>query len=432
MAIVIDTAVGGSSDERQATRCVAAQQTKVSAPRFGILKVTPHMHIKKQRLLTPGPTPLYPPALHAMMASDIHHRTEDFRKAYRSCLADLKEVMGTANDVLMFAASGTGAMDATVSNLFSKGDKVIVCVAGKFGERWAEIAKAYGLDAKVLTVPYGQAVSADQVASALAEDPAVKAVFVQASETSTGAAHDVKAMGAAVARTGAILIVDAITGIGTMPLDIDGWGLDVVIGGSQKAFMIPPGLAFLSISPKAWKFADTATLPHYYFNLKKEKKSGDAGESSWTPSTALILAMAEALRYVKQIGMAHLVENAQMLAAATRAAVVRLGLDLFAPDSPGSSVTAVRAPAGMDSGIIVKEFKNRFGAIIANGQGSMKGQIFRIAHLGYFDFSDLFAMIAGLEIILNANGFPVTYGTGVAAVQEAYEHAAVKPQPVGA
>lgn len=390
------------------------------------------MYIKKQRLLTPGPTPLYPPALHAMMASDIHHRTEDFRKAYRSCLADLKEVMGTSNDVLMFASSGTGAMDATVSNLFSKGDKVIVCVAGKFGERWAEIAKAYGLDAHVLTVPYGQVVTPGQVEAALAAEPTTKGVFVQASETSTGAAHDVRAMAAAIAKTGAIFVVDAITGLGTMPLDIDGWGLDVVIGGSQKAFMIPPGLAFLSVSPKAWKFAETATLPHFYFNLKKEKKSGDAGESSWTPSTALILALAEALRYVKTIGMAKLIENAQLLAAATRAAAEKLGLELFSAGSPGSSVTAVKAPKGLDSSVIVKEFKSRFGAVIANGQGSMKGQIFRIAHLGYFDFADLFAMVAGLEIILNANGFPVKYGTGVAAVQELYEQVAVKPRVVTA
>jgi aspartate aminotransferase-like enzyme len=360
-----------------------------------------------------------------MMASDVHHRTEDFRKSYRSCLADLKEVMGTANDILMFAASGTGAMDATVSNLFSKGDRVIVCVAGKFGERWAEIAKAYGLEADVITVPYGQAVSAAQVEAALAQRPDAKAVFAQASETSTGAAHDVRAMAEAVRNTDAIFVIDAITGLGTMPLDIDGWGLDVVIGGSQKAFMIPPGLAFLSISPKAWKLAETATLPHYYFNFKKEKKSGDAGESSWTPSTALILALAEALRYVKEIGMAHLIENAQLLAKATRAAVERLGLELFAAESPGTSVTAVKPPAGMDSGVIVKEFRNRFGAIIANGQGSMKGKIFRIAHLGYFDFADLFAVIAGLEIILNANGHPVQYGTGVAAVQEVYEHAAI-------
>ena len=390
------------------------------------------MYIRKQRLLTPGPTPLYPPALHAMMASDIHHRTEDFRKAYRSCLADLKEVMGTSHDLLMFAASGTGAMDAAVSNLFSKGDKVIVCSAGKFGERWAEIAKAYGLDATVLTAPYGEVVTPQRVEAALAQEPATKGVFVQASETSTGAMHDVEAMGRAISKTGAIFVVDAITGFGTMPMDIDGWGLDVAIGGSQKAFMIPPGLAFMAVSPKAWKLAETATLPHYYFNLKKEKKSGDAGESSWTPSTSLILALAEALRYVKQIGMPHLIENAQLLARATRAAVQALGLELFAPGSPGSSVTAVKAPAGMDSGVIVKEFRNRFGAIIANGQGTMKGQIFRIAHLGYFDFADLFGVVAGLEIILNANGYPVEYGTGVAAVEEIYAHAAVEPQTVKA
>ena len=385
------------------------------------------MYIRKQRLLTPGPTPLYPPALHAMMASDMHHRTEDFRKVYRACLADLKELMGTSNDVLMFAASGTGAMDATVSNLFSRGDKVVVCVAGKFGERWAEIAKAYGLDANVLTVPYGQSVSPEMLQSALAADPSVKGVFVQASETSTGAAHDVAAMGKAVAKTDAIMVVDAITGLGTMPLDIDRWGLDVVIGGSQKAFMIPPGLAFMSISPKAWKLGESGNLPHYYFNLKKEKKSGDAGESSWTPATSLILALGEALKYVKSIGMDNLVANAQMLAHATRTAAERLGLELFSPSCPGSSVTAIKAPKGMDSGVFVKEFRNRVGAIIANGQGSMKGQIFRIAHLGYFDFADLFSMIAGLEIILNANGFAVPYGAGVAAAQEIYAHAALEP-----
>src|SRR5437016_11129304 len=302
------------------------------------------MHIKKQRLLTPGPTPLYPPALRAMMASDIHHRTEDFRTVYKAVLADLKEVMGTSHDVLLFAASGTGAMEASVSNLFSRGDKVIVCSAGKFGERWAEITKAYGLEANVLKSEYGDVVTPARVESALAAAPDTKGVFVQASETSTGAAHDIQSMAAAVRKTGAILVVDAITGLGTMPLDIDGWGLDVVIGGSQKAFMIPPGLAFMSISPKAWKFSETANLPHFYFNLKKEKKSGDAGESSWTPSTALILALGEALLYVKQIGMAELIKNAQMLAYATRAAACKLGLELFSAASPGSSVTAITAP----------------------------------------------------------------------------------------
>jgi aspartate aminotransferase-like enzyme len=300
-----------------------------------------------------------------------------------------------------------------------------VCTAGKFGERWVEIAKAYGLEVTVLKSEYGDTVSPERLEAALKEQPDVRGVFVQASETSTGAAHDVRRMAEAVRKTAAIFVVDAITGIGTMPLDIDGWGLDVVIGGSQKAFMIPPGLAFLSISPKAWKFAETASLPHFYFDFQKEKKNADKGETSWTPATSLILALDVALKYVKQVGMANLVENAQLLAKATRAAVKELGLELFSPNSPGSSVTAVRAPKGMDSGVIVKEFRNRFGAIIANGQGSMKGQIFRIAHLGYFDFADLFSVIAELEIILEANGYPVRFGSGVAAVQRVYMDVAV-------
>ena len=242
------------------------------------------MYIKKQRLLTPGPTPLLPKALHAMMGSDIHHRTEDFRTLYRGVLADLKEVMGTSNDVLTLVASGTGAMEASVSNLFSPGDRVIVCVAGKFGERWAEIAKAYGLDAIVLQEEYGGAVSAQRVADTLKSQPKIRGVFVQASETSTGAAHDVRTMGEAIRNTEAIFVVDAITGLGTMPLDIDRWGLDVVIGGSQKAFMIPPGLAFLSISPKAWAFAETAQLPRYYFNLKREKRAQPAANPVGRPT----------------------------------------------------------------------------------------------------------------------------------------------------
>jgi len=380
------------------------------------------MYIRKQRLLTPGPTPLYPPALHAMMASDMHHRTEEFRNVYKSALADLKEVYGTQNDVLCFAASGTGAMDASVSNLFSKGDKVLVCVAGKFGERWAEIAKAYGLDANVLKAEYGDVVTPDRVEAALKAEPITKGVFIQASETSTGAEHDVKTIAGLVKNTDAIFVVDAITGLGTMPLDIDGWGLDVVIGGSQKAFMIPPGLAFMSVSAKAWRQGETANLPHYYFNLKKEKKSGDGGESSWTPATSLILALGEALKYVKKIGMSNLIANAQLLAQATREASKELGLELFA-SRPGSSVTAIKAPAGLDSGVIVKGFKERFGAIIANGQGSMKGQIFRLAHLGYFDFADMFGVIAGLELILRANGHQVELGRGVAAVERVYEAA---------
>jgi aspartate aminotransferase-like enzyme len=382
------------------------------------------MHIKKQRLLTPGPTPLLPAALHAMMGSDIHHRTEDFRNLYKRVLADLKSVLGTSNDLLVLVASGTGGLEAAVQNFFSPSDEVLVCSAGKFGERWVELTKAFGLRATVLTAAYGDAVSPEAVQEALAQNNKIKGVFVQASETSTGTQHDVKAMGAAVKRTDAIFVVDAITGIGTMPLDIDGWDLDIVIGGSQKAFMIPPGLAFVSISPKAWALSESAKAPRYYFDLKKEKKNAAGGESSWTPNTSLLLAFAEALKYIQSIGMDKLVENAQLLARATRDAMKTLGLQLFS-NSPGSSVTAVRPPAGMDSGIIVKEYRNRFNAIITNGQGSMKGQIFRLAHLGYFDFHDLFAIVAELEIILAAQGYPVRFGSAVATVQNVYAEAAL-------
>ncbi|GIU80122.1 MAG: class V aminotransferase [Bryobacteraceae bacterium] len=378
------------------------------------------MHVKKQRLLTPGPTPLLPRALHAMMASDIHHRTQDFIQLYPRVLADLKEVYGTQNDVLITVSSGTGAMEAAVSNFFSEGDRVVVLSAGKFGERWVDLAKAYRLNPVVLTAEYGDVVSPERVAQALKENPDAKGVFFQASETSTGAAHDVRSIGEIVKQTPALCIVDAITGLGTMPLDIDGWGLDLVIGGSQKAFMIPPGLAFISVSAKAWAQNETARLPRMYFDLKREKKMADKGESAWTPNVSHILALAEALAYIKQLGMAKLVENAQWLARATRAAAVELGLELFAPGSPSSSVTAIKAPAGMDSGEIVKGFRTQFGSIIANGQGTMKGRIFRIAHLGYFDFADLFAVIAELELILHQKGLPVTLGKGVAAVQRTY------------
>jgi aspartate aminotransferase-like enzyme len=227
------------------------------------------MYIKKQRLLTPGPTPLLPAALHAMMGSDIHHRTEDFRNLYKQVLRDLKSVLGTSNDVLVLVASGTGGLEAAAQNFFSRGDEVIVCSAGKFGDRWEEIAKAFGMRATVLSAPYGDAVSPEAVENALAQNRNIKGVFVQASETSTGSQHDVKSMARAIKQTDAIFVVDAITGLGTMPLDIDGWGLDIVIGGSQKAFMIPPGLAFLSISEKAWQRTESATSPRFYFDLKR-------------------------------------------------------------------------------------------------------------------------------------------------------------------
>lgn len=388
------------------------------------------MYIKKQRLLTPGPTPLLPQALHAMMGSDIHHRTEDFRKVYKSVLGGLKEVMQTQNDVIVLVASGSGAMEASIQNCFSCGEEVLVCTAGKFGERWTALTKAFGLKPTVIEAPYGSVVKPDQVAAALEANPNIRGVFVQASETSTGAAHDIEGMAKVIRQHDALFVIDAITGLGTMPLHIDEWGLDIVIGGSQKAFMIPPGLAFLSVSEKAWNRMDEAKNARFYFDLKRERKNAINGESAWTPAVSLLLAMDEALKYIKNLGMDNLIRNAQMLAEATRAAATALGLELFSANNPGSSVTAIRAPHGMDSSVIVKDFRNRFGSIIANGQGSMKGQIFRVAHLGYFDFADLFAMVAELEIILAANGYPVTFGSGVAAVQNVYAAAALKKETI--
>jgi aspartate aminotransferase-like enzyme len=388
------------------------------------------MPIKKQRLLTPGPTPLHPKALQAMMGADIHHRTQDFRDLYSSVFADLKTVLGTTHDVLILAASGTGAMEAAVTNCFSPGDRVIVCSAGKFGERWGELARAFGLDALILNVPYGSVVEPATLTKALAANPDVKGVFVQASESSTGAAYDIRAMGEIVKATPALFIVDAITGIGTMPLDIDAWGLDFVIGGSQKAFMLPPGLAFACISPKAWERMESAQLPRYYFDLRREKKNAAKGESSWTPATSLILGLAEVLKYIKTLGMDQLIDNAQQLAAATRAACGALGLELFAPANPSGAVTAIKAPPGLSSSAIVKDFRQEFGSILVDGQGEMKGRIFRVAHLGYFDFVDLFALVAELELILDAHAVPVRLGTGVAAVQEYYaKHVASRTQP---
>jgi aspartate aminotransferase-like enzyme len=245
------------------------------------------MHIKKLRLLTPGPTPLYPKALHAMMGSDIHHRTEDFRNLYRTVLADLEEVMGTSERRALAGRLRNRGHGILGIEPVLAGDKVIVCSAGKFGERWVEITKAFGLDAVVFSAEYGDVVTPDRVEAALKENPNARGVFVQASETSTGASHDVKSMARRSGRRMRSSSSTRLRASGTQPLDIDGWGLDVVIGGSQKAFMIPPGLAFISVSQKAWAFSETAKLPRYYFNLKKERKNAAAGESSWTPATSL-------------------------------------------------------------------------------------------------------------------------------------------------
>lgn len=379
------------------------------------------MYVRKSRLLTPGPTPLLPSAVRAMGAADLHHRTAEFRAAYSGVISDLHYFMGTDNGIALFASSGSGAMEAAVSNLFSPGDKVIACAAGKFGERWVQMAQAFKLETVVLSKPYGESVLPEDLEAMLRRHPDVQGVLVQATESSTGISHDVQAMGRMVAATDAILVVDAITGLGSSILEIDEWALDVVIGGSQKSLMIPPGLAYCSVSEKAFRRAETATNPNFYFNLRKHVEAGPKGDSPWTPASSLLLGMAEVLRYIRELGRDQLIRNAQLLAHATRESAQALGLELFARNAiPAGAVTAIRAPDGLDSGQIVRAYKERFEAVIANGQGSMKGQIFRFAHLGYFDFHDLFATIAELEIILHELGRKVDFGCGVQAAQAVY------------
>jgi aspartate aminotransferase-like enzyme len=377
--------------------------------------------IRKQRLFTPGPTPLLPAAQRAMAGADLHHRTDEFRRIFRGVLDDLKYFYGTANEVILFSSSGTGAMEASISNCFSPGDRVLVASAGKFGERWVELAKAYGLECECVVAPYGQAVPPQALAERLGQGT-FQGLFLQATESSTGVRHDVEAiaMAAHSSPSAPLLVVDAITGLGTTQLDVDGWRLDIVIGGSQKALMIPPGLAFASVSERAWQRMEAARLPRYYFDFRKERKAAKNGEAAYTPATALVIGLAEALRYVREMGRDKLIESARLLARATRAGVEALGLKLFAPESPCDALTAVCAPEGLDSGAIIKEVRSRFGSALANGQGSMKGRIFRIAHLGYFDLVETLGVLASLEIALRLLGVPVALGAGVRAAQEVY------------
>lgn len=381
--------------------------------------------IRKGRLYTPGPTQLLPSAQLAMAAATMHHRTAEFRALYTRVLADLQTFIGTKNDVVMFTASGTGAMEAAVANLTSPGDRVLVLSAGKFGERWEGLAKTYGCQIDSLRAPYGETVSPRQVREKLAADH--KVLYMQATESSTGVRHDVEGVARLLKGTDTLLVVDAITGLGTTHFDVDGWGIDVIIGGSQKSVMIPPGLAYCAVSGRAWQRMESAKNPRYYFDLRKERKNAAKGESSYTPSTALVAALGAALDYVREqgggdleTGRKLLVENAETAAEMTRAAALALGLKLFSRQSPGAALTAIASPDGVDSGEIVKAFRNHFGAVIANGQGEMKGQLFRIAHLGYYDYLDTIAAIGALEQVLLQIGRPVELGAGLRAAQKVY------------
>jgi aspartate aminotransferase-like enzyme len=382
--------------------------------------------LRKNRLFTPGPTPLLPAAQTAMASFTAHHRTADFRELFQRVLADMKEFIGTRNDVLVLACSGTGVMEASVSNLTSPGDKVLVLTAGKFGERWTELTKAFGCKVEVLSRPYGETFSLDDIQAKLTSD--IRAVYVQATESSTGVRHDVERIAKIVhAQDDTLLIVDAITGLGTTHLEVDSWGVDFIIGGSQKALMMPPGLAYCAVSERAWKRMETTTSPRFYFDLRKERKSAAKGESAYTPATSLFAALGAALDFIREMGNGNLaqggqelVRNAGLCAEMTRAGARALGLKLYA-SRPASALTAIASPDGVDAGVIVKEFRESFDAVVANGQGEMKGKLFRIAHIGYYDYLDTIGILAALEHVLaKVTAKPVEYGAAVRAAQEVY------------
>jgi len=383
--------------------------------------------LKKNRLFTPGPTPLLPQAQTAMASYGAHHRTAEFRALFTRVLADVKEFIGTKNDVLVLTSSGTGFMEASVSNLTSPGDRVLVLTAGKFAERWTSLAKAFGCAVETVTAPYGETFSQEEVHRKLT--PEIRCVYMQATESSTGARHDVEVIAKLVhALPDSLLVVDAITGLGTTRLDVDAWGVDVIIGGSQKALMIPPGLAYGAVSERGWQRMEITKSPRYYFDLRKERKSAAKAETAYTPATSLFAGLAAALDYVRQMGDGNLaagrdalVANAELCAAMTRAGVEALGLKLFAPSSPAAALTAIAAPVGADSTAICKCFREQFGAVVANGNADLKGQLFRIAHIGYYDYLDTVGVLAALEhVIAVTTGKKVEFGCAVRAAQEVY------------
>jgi aspartate aminotransferase-like enzyme len=377
--------------------------------------------IIKERLFTPGPTPLLLEAQMRALTMTLHHRTDAFRALMLETLDGLKYYFNTKNDVIVFSSSGTGAMEGAISNLLSPGERVLIGTAGKFGERWVELAKAYGIESVIVEAPYGHPVPVDQMVKHLQSSGPFRAVLIQATESSTGVRNDVETLGKAVGTMPeTCFVVDAITGTGTTDLRPDEWGIDIMIGGSQKATMIPPGLAFASISEKALKTIEKSKLPRYYFDYAKERKGLAKGESSYTPATSLIVCLHGVLNYIKQLGRENLIANAALLAEATREASVALGLSNFAVSSPANAVTSINAPKEIGSTKIVKDLFKRFGVILTDGQGSMKGHMFRIAHLGYYDFLDLVAVLGALEMTLQKVGHKVELGSGVRAAQNVY------------
>ncbi|NTW60342.1 MAG: alanine--glyoxylate aminotransferase family protein [Nitrospirae bacterium] len=374
--------------------------------------------MQKKYLLAPGPTPVPPEALLAMAMPIIHHRAPDFLPVLDSAKKGLQWLYQTKNDVLILCSTGTGGMVGSVNNFLNPGDDVLVVNGGKFGERWTKICQAYGMKVTELVVEWGHAVKPEQVEEALKKNAKIKAVFVQYTETSTGVNHDIKTLAGIVKKTDALFVVDAISALVAHDIRTDEWGVDVMIGGSQKGIMLPPGLAFVSVSDKAWKMADTAKTPKFYFNFKKERENLSKNQTTWTSPVSLIIGLNAAIKMLQDEGLENVFKRHDRLARATRAAAAALSLPLYPKENPSLSLTAIEAPAGVDGQAIYKDLRVKYGITGAGGQDKLKGKIFRIAHLGYADTFDVITAVAGIEMVLKGLGHPVKLGTGVAAAQE--------------
>ena len=376
--------------------------------------------MKKEYLLTPGPTPLPPQISLAMARPIIHHRTPQFQEILKEASLGLKWVFQTVNDVFIISSSGTGAMEAAVMNLLSSGDAALVVQGGKFGERWTEIAKAYGITSEVIDVEWGQSVSPEEIKKRLKANPQIKAVFTTLCETSTGVDNDIAAIAAVVKATPAVLVVDAISGLGAVDIKTDAWGIDIVVAGSQKGLMLPPGLGFISVSPKAAKLVEVSKSPRYYLDLRKAKKALDKNDTPFTSSITLIIALNEALKMMQSDGLEYIFKRHKTMADATRAAMKALGLELFAPTAASNGVTAVKVPQGVDGEKLVKTMRDTYGVTIAGGQDELKGKVFRIAHMGFIAESDIITALACLEKVLTQMGYKFNLGAGVQAAESVF------------
>ena len=377
----------------------------------------------KRHLLTPGPTPVPPEVLTALAQPIVHHRTPDFRPIYERTLARLRDVFRTETEVLLFGSAGTGAMESAVANLCSPGERVLVVSAGSFGERWRAIATAYGADVEALEYAWGEIPLADDVASRLEALGGAKAVFLTHSETSTGVVCDLQALAAAVNEAGALSVVDAVSSLGAVPLETDAWALDVVVSGSQKALMTPPGLAMCSVSEGAWSARGDS--PRFYFDWERTRKAQAALDAPFTPPVSLVAGLDVALGLLLEAGLEAVFDRHIRLGRACREGAKAMGLELFSPDDDRSAVvTAIRAPEGIDATDLVAGLRDRFGITIANGQGALKGKIFRIGHIGYLDVFDITTALAAVELVLTDLGAEIERGTAVTRALDAYDERA--------